>query len=235
MLYFWGLWVLKAIYKLFMLKKEKYQEQEWDSISFDADIDMVTHNFGDGISDDFIKLTNDQITTFDVAYENAATLARDIKIKKSETVYINLTGKFIFGDFIGAFIQENNLKVKELTVVSLAGNIEIYGLLIALIERGWVDKLNMVLSEYTIAMDKKHSPEAVNFLKDALVKYKDRFELHTGRVHAKLVLIETEKGGKVTMHGSANLRSSQSIEQLIIQENAELYDFNYKFYQTLKN
>lgn len=218
-----------------MLKKDKYQDEEWDTISFDTDLDAITHNFGDGISDDFIKLTNDQITTFDVAYENAETLARDIKIKKGETVYINLTGKFIFGDFIGAFIQENNLKVKELTVVSLAGNIEIYGLLIALIERGWVDKLNMVLSEYTIAMDKKHSPEAVNFLKDALIKYKGRFELHTGRVHAKLVLIETELGGKCTMHGSANLRSSQSIEQLIIQENAELYDFNYKFYQTLKN
>ena len=107
-----------------MEKNDKYKDQEWDTVSFDADIDMITHNFGDGISDDFIKLTNDQITTFDVAYENAVTLARDMEIKKGETVYVNLTGKFIFGDFIGAFIQENNLKVKELTVVSLAGNIE---------------------------------------------------------------------------------------------------------------
>ena len=207
---------------------------DWDNISFDSEIDDITHNFGDGISDDFIKLTNDKISTYEVAYENAQQLAKDIQIKKGETIYINITGKFIFGDFIGAFIQENNLKVKELTIVSLAGNISIYGLLIALVERGWVDKLNLVLSEYTIATDKKHNPKAIQFLQDSLKKHKGKFELHTGRVHAKLVLIETHQGGKCTMHGSANLRSSQSIEQLIIQENAQLYDFNYRFYQSLK-
>lgn len=210
---------------------------DWGSESFDFNIsdEAVSFNFGDGIPDDFIKLTNDKIETIAVSYENAVTLAKAIDIKKGETIYINLTGKFIFGDFIGAFIQENDLSVKELTIVSLAGNFEIYGLLVALLERGWVEKLNLVLSEYTIAMDKKHSPKAIEFLKSSLQKYKGRFELHTGRVHAKLVLIETIKGGKVTMHGSANLRSSQSIEQLIIQENKELYDFNYKFYQSLKN
>ena len=212
--------------------------EDWGDLclqSADLENETPLHNYGDGIADEFIKLNNEKIQTRDVAYDNAATLARELDFKKGETAYINLTGKFIFGDFIGAFIQENNLCVKELTIVSLAGNIEIYGLLIALIERGWVAKLNLVLSEYTIAMDRKHSPKAVEFLKASLQEYSGKFELHTGRVHAKLVLIETEQGGKVTMHGSANLRSSQSIEQLIIQENAELYDFNYKFYQTLKN
>lgn len=217
----------------------KKESNDWEEIIDDnfgfIEEDQIIHNFGGSETDDFIKLKNDKIETFEVAYSNAKQLAIDINIKKGETVYINLTGKFIFGDFIGAFIQENNLKVKELTVVSLAGNLEIYGLLIALIERGWVEKLNLVLSEYTIKMDEKHTPKSIQFLKDALIKYKGRFELNSGRVHAKLVLIETIKGGKVTMHGSANLRSSQSIEQLIIQENTKLYDFNYKFYQSLKN
>lgn len=213
-------------------------EDNWDcNIEFENNLDEETtfYNFGDNNPDEFIKLTNDKITTFDVSYENAVTLARAIEIKKGETVYVNLTGKFIFGDFIGAFIQENNLDVKELTIVSLAGNLPIYGLLIALLDRGWVEKLNMVLSEYTIAMDKRYTPESIEFLKKAQKKYKGRFELHTGRVHAKLVLIETKHGGKVTMHGSANLRSSQSIEQMIIQENKQLYDFNYQFYKSLKN
>jgi hypothetical protein len=155
-------------------------------------------------------------------------------VKKGETIYVNLTGKFIFGDFIGAFIQENNLDVQELSIISLAGNLEVYGLLVALVEKGWVKKMNLFLSEYTIAMDKKHSPKAVEFLKTALKNNRGKIELHTGRVHAKLVLIKTVGGGKVTIHGSANLRSSQSIEQIIIQENEYLYDFNYKFYQSLK-
>lgn len=206
----------------------------FDEISLENESeDFITHNFESGEVDSFIKLTNDKITTFDVSYANAVKLAKDIQLKKGETCYINLTGKFIFGDFIGAFIQENHLEVKELTIVSLAGNIEIYGLLVALIERGWVSKINLVLSEYTIATDKKHNPKAIEFLQKSKEKYKNKFNLYSGRVHAKLVLIKTKQGGHVTMHGSSNLRSSQSIEQLIIQENKQLYDFNYQFYKSL--
>ena len=203
-----------------------------NEIDFQSD-EFITHNFESGEVDSFIKLKNDKISTIDVAYANAVKLAKEINIKKGETVYCNLTGKFIFGDFIGAFIQENNLKVSELTIVSLAGNLEIYGLLIALIDKGWVDKINLVLSEYTIATDKKHNPKAIEFLQQAKKRLKTKFNLYSGRVHAKLVLIKTEQGGHVTMHGSSNLRSSQSIEQLIIQENKKLYDFNYQFYKSL--
>ena len=209
-------------------------EFNFDEISLENESeDFITHNFESGEVDSFIKLTNDKITTFDVSYANAVKLAKDIQLKKGETCYVNLTGKFIFGDFIGAFIQENHLEVKELTIVSLAGNIEIYGLLVALIERGWVSKINLVLSEYTIATDKKHNPKAIEFLQKSKEKYKNKFNLYSGRVHAKLVLIKTKIGGHVTMHGSSNLRSSQSIEQLIIQENKQLYDFNYRFYKSL--
>lgn len=220
-----------------MARKQKEPEPEWAiDETFEQDLidDTISHNFGDGVVDDFIKLKNDIIHTHEVAYDNAKQLARAIDMKKGETIYANLTGRFIFGDFIGAFIQEHNLKVKELTIVSLAGNIAVYGLIVALLERGWADKITLILSEYTIAMDKRYSPEAVEYLKAAQEKHGSKFEVYTGRVHAKLVLIETEKGGKVTIHGSANLRSSQAIEQIIIQENAALYDFNYEFCKSLK-
>jgi len=221
-----------------MARKPKEAEPEWAAeVNFEQDLidDTVIHNFGDGETDEFIKLKNEIIHTHSVAYDNARQLAIAINMKKGETVYANLTGRFIFGDFIGAFIQEHNLKVKELTIVSLAGNISVYGLIVALLERGWADKITLILSEYTVAMDKKYSPEAVDYLKAAQEKHPDTFKVYTGRIHAKLVLIETEKGGKVTMHGSANLRSSQSVEQIIIQENAQLYDFNYDFCKTLIN
>jgi len=220
-------------------KKQEPEENDWldadDSFFFEAETDEPSHNFGDGVADDFIKIQNDQISTHEVAYENAKTLAQAIDMKKGECVAVNLTGRFIFGDFIGAFIQEHYLKVKHLTISSLAGNIQVYGLILALLERGWVDQIDMFLSEYTIAMDRKHSPDAVVFLIAATKKHPGKFNIFTGRIHSKIVLIETEKGGKVTMHGSANLRSSQSIEQLVIQENAQLYDFFFKYLQTLKN
>jgi hypothetical protein len=199
--------------------------------------DFVTHNFESGETDQFIKLTNNKITTFEIGYANAVKLAKDIDIKKGETVYANLEGKFVFGDFIGAFIQENHLRVEELTIVSLSGGIDNFAMLSALIEKGWVKKINLILSTYFIKVEMFRN-NAMNiackeFLKNISKKHGDAFNIYYTNVHAKLVLIKTEKGGHVTMHGSSNLRSSQNLEQLIIQENKALYDFNYQFYKSL--
>ena len=93
--------------------------------------------------------------------KSRVTLTLGYGNKKGEiSVYVNLTGGALSHLWrplwIGLFIQENNLKAKRIngSIVNL-GNIEIYGLLIALVERGWVDKLNLVLSEYTIANGQK--------------------------------------------------------------------------------
>jgi len=48
-------------------------------------------------------------------------------------------------------------------------------------------------------------------------------------------MFETEMNGgrKYVIHGSANLRSSDNIEQFMIEENSELYDFNYIFHKKI--
>ena len=56
-----------------------------------------------------------------------------------------------------------------------------------------------------------------------------------------MCIFETYNGGYVIIHGSANLRSSSNIEQFMIEENEELYKFNFEFqkriveeYKTIK-
>jgi len=39
----------------------------------------------------------------------------------------------------------------------------------------------------------------------------------------------------IIMHGSANLRSSGNTEQLEIENNKELYDFNYEYHKKIIN
>jgi len=198
---------------------------------FTIDLDF---GFGDKkTKNEFIKIKH-QIKDKQVFYKKAYDLVDSIQINKNETVYVMLTGDFIFGDFIGAFIQNNSLDVKELTIISLSGGKEIYEMLEELMIKGWVKKINLVLSGYYLRTEKTKHSATIQQLEDVSKRNKE-FNIFYTNTHQKITLIETVKGGKVTMHGSANLKSSQSLEQLMIQENAELYDFNYKYFETLKN
>lgn len=188
------------------------------------------------IDDCFIKLKNQKIATKDVVYDNASFLAKEIKIQRSETIFFNLNGKFIFGDFIGAFIQENNLTVDELTIISLSGGIDNFEMMEALIDRGWVAKINLILSDYFLRTETAKHTKTIGFLKTLAIKFGDKFNIAYTNMHSKVVLIKTShegKNGYITMQGSANLRSSQSLEQMSIHENKELYDFNYNYFKSL--
>lgn len=201
-----------------------------DNLNIDLDLDL---GLSKRAKNEFIKIKH-QIKEKRIFYKKAYDLVKEIKIKKGETIYCMLTGDFIFGDFIGGFIQENNLRVKELTIISLSGGKDIYEMLEALIDNGWVKKINLVLSGYYLRTEETKHSATINQLNEISKKYKDKFNIFYTNTHQKITLIETEQGGKVTMHGSANLKSSQSLEQLMIQENADLYDFNYKYFQNIK-
>lgn len=208
--------------------------------NFDMDLDFAfskaKFNEDDKIDDRFVKLKNQKISTDMVEYSNASELVKAIKIKRGETVFCNLNGKFVFGDFIGAFIQENNLDVEELTVISLSGGVDNFEMLEALIQKGWVKKINLVLSEYFIRTETAKHTKTISLLNKICEDSKGLFKVYYTNTHSKIVLIKTShegKNGHITMQGSANLRSSQSLEQLIIHENKELYDFNYQYFQNL--
>lgn len=59
------------------------------------------------------------------------------------------------------------------------------------------------------------------------------FYLSVAGTHMKLTLIETDDL-KITMQGSANLRSSANIEQFSTIENAELFDFNKDYFDIIE-
>lgn len=87
---------------------------------------------------------------------------------------------------------------------------------------GFVDELNLIVSDYFFAHERQN---LIPYLYQELDK-ENRFQLAVAGSHCKLCLIETHCGLHIVMHGSANLRSSSNIEQLVVEENAELYAFN---------
>lgn len=61
------------------------------------------------------------------------------------------------------------------------------------------------------------------------------FQLSVTGSHAKVTLMAPEEGGHYTLHGSANLRSSASIEQFALENDADLYAFHLAWIQALES
>lgn len=156
-----------------------------------------------------------------VMYDNAVKLARDIEMTEGSRYDVIVNGSFIFGDFLEAFIVRNNAKCRKLTISTLSMNQNNIDSLHNLITHGYIDELNLIISAYFYNME-------IRALIPYIYRHLDidnRLQLAVANVHTKTAQFETLGGKKIIAHGSANLRSSGSIEQFTIEENAELYDF----------
>lgn len=163
-------------------------------------------------------------------YSDAKKLALDIgEIKKDERLFIVVNGSFIFGDFIEAYLAENHLKVKVLTISTLSMSMNNVDSLFNLLKWGVVENLNLIVSDYFFSHE-RHM--LVKYIYEKL-DIEDRFQLSACRTHTKIALAETTDGMKFVFHGSANLRSSGNIEQLVLEENSDLYDFNMEFHENI--
>lgn len=160
-----------------------------------------------------------------VKYSNAEKLAQDLKIANNECIHCIVAGNFIFGDFIEAFFVENNIYTKELTITTLSMSQENIDSLANLLNGGYVDRLNLIVSDYFFSNERR-----------ALIPYlykildiDDRFQFAVEGTHTKTVIFQTDGGKDMVIHGSANLRSSQNIEQFTIEDNKILYNFYYEY------
>lgn len=161
-----------------------------------------------------------------IKYENALTLAKSLRLDKNERANVIIPGSFIFGDFIEAYIVSNNAKIKKMTISTLSLSLENVDSLKNLIAGGYVDELNLIISHYFYA-NERHN--LVPYIYEQL-DHDGKFQLAVAGSHTKTAIFETLGGRFIVMHGSANLRSSQNLEQFTIEENEELYRF-YDEYQ----
>ena len=160
-----------------------------------------------------------------IAYKNAESLAKELNVNKGERYFTFIAGEFIFGDFIEAFCVEKNYHIKSMTISTLSLSEENIDSLENLIVGEYVDQLNLIVSDYFYAHE-RHS--LVKYIYEHLDK-ENKFQLSVARSHTKICIFETHCGMKFVIHGSANLRSSDNIEQFDIEENKDLYDYIYEF------
>lgn len=164
-----------------------------------------------------------------VKYDYAIRAANNIVLGEGTRSHMVTAGSFEFGDFIEAILKLNNAQCKHMSVSTLSmsqNNVDSFG---NLLHDGWVDKLDLIVSDYFFAHERK---DLIPYLLHEL-DVDDKFQLAVAGTHTKIVLFETYGGKKVVMHGSANLRSSGCLEQTTIEENPGLYDFYLNFHNSI--
>ena len=156
-----------------------------------------------------------------VLYDNAEKLARELRITDNMRADVFIAGSFIFGDFIEAFMTTNHAITSKMTISTLSMSQENVDSLHNLMEAGFIKRLNLIISVYFWAHERNG---LLPYIYEQL-DMDNRFQLSVAGIHTKTCHFDTLGGKKICIHGSANLRSSGSIEELIIEENPGLYDF----------
>lgn len=156
-----------------------------------------------------------------VLYENALDFVKGFDLHPGNRAFAFINGDFIVGDILEALIDARVCVPQRATIMSLSMSEENVDSLVNVREMcGDEFGLHLVLSGYFYAMKKKPGG-LVQYIRDELpwatVSY--------APVHAKVMAVESAKGTKFVVHGSANLRSSRSIENIAIEADADLHDY----------
>lgn len=189
---------------------------DFDVDAFDYLPDEVAETENRYIKPKLIPMKTDQ-----VMYEYAEDLAKNIRIDKGVRYDCLVAGSFIFGDFIEAFLVRYDCKAIKMTITTLSLSQENVDSLCTLMQRGYIDKLDLVVSDYFYSHERHN---LVPYMYEQL-DIDNRFQLSVAFIHTKVINFLTAGGKKIVIHGSANLRSSGNVEQFTIEENAELFDW----------
>lgn len=160
-------------------------------------------------------------------YSRAEDLVDKMTFERGFRNYAIITGNFCFGDIIEAIIVKNNWKCEEMVISTLSLNENNIDSLENLFNGDYLDKLSLIVSAYFYSHE-KYPGRLIEYILNSLDK-DNRLDLAVTRTHCKLCQFTTDQGHKIVMHGSANLRSNNSLEQLMIEDNSNLYDFNKEF------
>ena len=161
-----------------------------------------------------------------VAYDNAEAFARQIDLAPGARTFAWVSGNFIFGDIVEALITARKVGVKRLYICSLSFSQENIDSLknVMMLMGDELQQITLVFSGYQYSHEKYG---LVPYMYQELDDPQNRVQIAFGRWHAKIITMETVRGHTITIHGSANMRSSNSIEQLMVEvDDRELHDFN---------
>lgn len=186
------------------------------------------------LNDRYIKPVKCFFKTTAIKYDNARKLAGDIQPTPGFRYDVLVSGSFIFGDFIHAFMTRHHIQAVKCKISTLGMNEANVNALAALMRANYILDLELFVSVYFFSLKRKDIVPYIYRVLDA-EEFRGRFQLSVSHIHTKTFQILTSDGRKMIMQGSANLCSSANIEQFIFEENAQVYDFYNEIFDTVSN
>lgn len=189
-----------------------------------GDFDIVDNITGFGESQE--RICKPKIDLADVShvctFENAEAFADQISLDPHERTFAWGNGNFVFGDILPALVTRRGVQPRKLYIASLSLSIENIESIAAMLEELHIERCVILLSAFF------YSHEKFKLVKKMyeLIGDDNRVQIVFGAYHMKFISMETLKGNYLTIHGSANMRSSNSVEQIMVEQTPEIYAFN---------
>lgn len=190
---------------------------------------MAKRKKNDGFSFDFSALTFTgtkieeereeipKLSTEPVAFENAEQMADSIDYEKD--YFAIVSGSFIFGDFIEALCFKKELAPSEICITTLGMSQDNIDSIVNLVDYLGCDKVNLIVSHYFSGVERH---KLVPYMQ---VEFGGRpIDVAVLQSHCKIALIFSGKGN-VMITGSANLSSSNNVEQFIIMHDEKAIEY----------
>lgn len=158
-----------------------------------------------------------------VTFSRAKDFADKIDLGPGARTFAWVSGNFIFGDIIEALILQRHVWPRNIYISTLSMSQENIDSLETVLQATQVERLYLLVSGYFYSHEKYN---LIPYLYDHL-DVGDKTQIAFGNYHCKIITMETVPGHTITIHGSANLRSSNSIEQVMVEvDQRDLHDFN---------
>ena len=214
-------------------------------IDFEIDFDNDDFDFMTEGADDFTQIQAQEnvrvmrprldVTTMQhtLMFENAEEFVKQIDLTPGSRTFAWLSGSFIFGDIVEALMTARNVLIKKLYISSLSFSQDSIDSLRNIIEYMGDDLelMALIFSGYQYSHEKFNM---VPYMYRTLDNPRNNVQIAFGGWHTKLITLETLLGNTITIHGSANLRSSNSVEQIMVEiNNFELHEFNANIMQNI--
>lgn len=151
--------------------------------------------------------------------ENARAVLAHLPGHPSDRTHCVLRGDFVLCDLIPAIIRARGY-CPHLRVATLGCSIANADALACLVERGDIGVFTLIVSHYFQQVDKATVFRSVQARLAGLAR------IVVNRSHAKVICLPTAAGDWFVVEGSANLRSSDNIEQMLITNDPATHDFH---------
>jgi hypothetical protein len=164
-------------------------------------------------------------------YKYAIDLVKDIGvIEEGEHINAIVSGNFIAGDLLEAYLFQNKLIAEEVIIATLSMSRENVDSLKNVQDYRLNGKMGLIISDFFFSHERKDGVQDI-------IKHlsNGQFALAVAGIHTKLTLIKTTCGQHIVIGGSANLRSSLNIEQITIDNCPIQYAFHREWMAEILN